>query len=317
MYNNEGERGVAELLEDQGVPKSLAKEVAAYEGKRLFSVLYAICSLAIFLGVMLFGFLVGALLLFDNTIVSSKAAAAQAILFKDQFSLSALILLFAWILCSGIILAVLMRTLPVKLKAASFISALTWGGVDGPFARGRLRHSLKDDPNPASIQELINNWSTAYIKTISTVTLPVLLVGMGTYLLERNSWAYVTQQGYVKNPINPFKKTATTPWGEFSSVELGCNHTDDSDYIIYKINSPSGSPRLSSFKTLDNREDLDALIEVDSHIRNHANVEFTRWKWLSRNPMHPSCLRHFQSTLSKEDFSRLASLLRVGEFPDD
>lgn len=317
MNNNEGKQEIVELLEDQGVPRSLAEGVAAYNANRLFSILYALCSLAIFLGVMIFGFLIGALLLFDNMIVSSKAAEAQAILFKDQFLLSALILLFAWMLCSGIILAALMRRLPMKLKAASFISALTWGGVDGPFARGRLRHSLKDYPNPASIHELINNWNTAYIRTISTVMLPIFLAGMSTHLLERNSWAYVTHQGYTKNPVNPFKKTTTIPWDEFKSVELGCNHTDDSDFIIYKINTPSGSPRLSSFKTLENRDELDALMEVDSYIRNNARVQFVRWKWLSRNPIHPLCLRHFQSTMSEEDFSRLISLLRVGEFPDD
>lgn len=317
MNSYEGEREIAELLEDEGIPKSFAKKIAAYKPNPLFSILYALCSLAVFSGLLIFGFIIGALLLFSNTAVASRATEAQAILFKDQFLFSMLILLFAWILCSGIILAALSRWLPIKLKAASFISALTWGGMDGPFARWRLRHSLKNDPNPASIDELINNWGAAYISAISKVALPLLLAGVGMYLLERSSWAYVTQRGYTNNPVTPFLRTTTTPWNEFISVELGCNHTDDSDTIIYKVNTPSWSSRLSSFKTVGNRDMIDALIEVDSYIQIQSRAQFKRWEWLSRNPMHPSCVRYFQSTMNEEDFSRLTSLLRVGEFPND
>jgi len=317
VNNGNSRQEIVELLEDQGISRALSEEIAAYNPKWRFTLLYTLCSLSIFLGVMVFGFLFGSLLMFGDAIASSKAAEAQAILFRSPFSLSVLILLFAWIFCSGIALAVLMRRLPIKLKAASFILALTWGGVDGPFARGRLRHSLKDYPTPASVNELINNWNTRYIKAISKVALPILLAGMAVYQLERNSWAYVTQQGYTENPINPFKKTTTIPWNELSSVELGCNHTDDSDFIIYEISTQSKSARLSSFKTLGNREELDALLEVDTFIRDHTGVEFERWKWLSRNPLHPACLRHFQNTMGEEDSSQLLSLLRGGEFSND
>lgn len=317
MSYDEGQREVIELLEEQGVPTFLAEEVAGYKPNWVFTVLYFISSMALFLGVMSLGFILGVVLFSGSSVALHEAAAAQAVLYDDKIGLSMVVLLFGWIFCSGIILVFLFGFTPLKVKVPAFILALTWGGVDGPFARARLRHSMKEHPSPISTKELINNWGARYIKAFSKIAIPILIVGVGIYSLERDSWAYVNKDGFTENPVNPLKTTATIPWNELLSVELGCNHTDDGDYIIYKIRAASRSARLSSFQALNNREDLDALIEIDSYIRNHRGVEFKRWEWLSRDPLHPACLHHFSKTLDDEKYSRLATLLKVGEFPGD
>ncbi len=313
MSNND----LIELLEDQGISKQLAKEVAAYSPNSRFTLFYLLSTMSIFLAVIVVGVLLGSWFLFDSPTVFERAAEAEAILYNNQFAVSFIVLLFGWIFCAGIVVAFLMRCTPLKIKAPAFIKAITWGGFDGPFARGRLRHSLKDYPNPASANELINDWGLRYIKAVSKFALPILLIGIAIYLFERDSWAYVNEDGYSENPVNPFKSTITISWDELESVELGCNHTGDSDFIIYEISGSSRSARLSSFRTTNGRNKIDALIEVDSHIRSSGNVEFKRWQWLSRNPLHPKCLYYFRNELGKENYSRLVSLLRVGEFPED
>lgn len=317
MSYDEEKRELIELLEAQGVPKFLAEEAADYKPSGVFSVLYFIISLTLFLGIMGSGFILGIVFFFDNSVAMHEAVAARAVLYSDNKDLSMGLLFFGWILCSGIILVILFGFTPLKIKVPAFISAVTWGGLDGLFAQARLRHSMREYPSPISIKELINNWGVRYIKAYSKVAIPILILGVASYSLERNSWAYANKYGFTENPINPFKKTTTIPWNELTSVELGCNHTDDSDFIIYSISSSSSSVRLSSFQALNDSNMLDALIEVDSYIRRHSGVEFRRWKWLRRDPLHPACLNHFSKTLGDEQYSQLVTLLRVGEFPEE
>lgn len=313
MNNND----LIELLENQGVSNQLAKEVAAYSPNSRFTLFYLLSTMSIFLVVMVAGVLFGSWVLFSSSTVFKKAAEAEAILYNNQFAVSFIILLFGWIFCAAIVVAFLMKFTPLNIKAPAFIQAITWSGFDGPFARGRLMHSLREHPNPSSANELINNWGLRYITAVSKVALPILLIGMALYLLERDSWAYINEDGYSENSVNPFMSTITISWDELEAVELGCNHTGDSNFIIYEISGSSRSARLSSFQTTNGRNKIDTLIEVDSYIRNSGNAEFKRWQWLSRDPLHPKCLHYFRNELGEENYSPLFSLLRVGEFPED
>jgi len=148
-------------------------------------------------------------------------------------------------------------------------------------------------------------WPTALLFLLAAASLEREMKAVNIY----------TAESAIISPYFPWEINEVKNWSDAQSVALGCNYIEDDNEsdIIYEVEfADDTSYRLSTATTvrgewLDNIEIIDqALFE--------ARVEFKRWKWLKRNPLHPQCLNFYRNTYSVHEYERLELLLRVGAF---
>jgi hypothetical protein len=146
-------------------------------------------------------------------------------------------------------------------------------------------------------------------------------VAIACVVVDLRGHRVFTQTAYVRWPPLPGSAAETYPWSTAVSVGLGCNHREKwrrrgsaRTEIVYEVGFPDGTfVRLDDAMAMTGSW-LDGAEAIDQAIRGGGAV-FTRWRWLSRTPLHPTCLQWLRSSLSAQDQARMWQLLRIGELP--
>jgi hypothetical protein len=273
-----------------------------------------------YIAITIAGFGVGAVFWGKAESIVDANAIARAheiggILFRTNFGISFLILMFAWIFAAGLIVSHLTSRTP-RARAAMFAFA---------FLNAKSKHylnwlgRLKNIPVDSGPDEYIIAamqsadkffWSGALVLT--AIAIPVLD-------RELRTFDVYTEKGYLATPLFPWENEKSGNWRDAEFAELGCNHVTDksaSDDIIYDITLNENTTfRISAAKPVSGRL-LDQLELIDAELRA-SDVPFQRWAIRNRNPIHPSCLAAQRRRFSAEEYERLVRLLRVGEFHSD
>jgi hypothetical protein len=317
MKNDDDILEIEAQLIEIGIPKQTAADLAPAWQHRIAR--YS--GWWIMFGVMIAGFAVGALWIwpfFEGLAKSNAIQAANeasAWMYDTNFGIGMIVLLFAWILVSGIAPGLLTIATKMLINGALYLGALTdrsGGWWYGKLTR-RAVEKLRPSPSP---NQLVTEWAKAYCIGLLKWALPLVLISALILTKEINAHSLYGPDGYTRSPLLPWAKTATIPWNEATKVELGCNHTDDGGSLVYKISFSNGkSVRIEDGIPIKSSW-IDAMESVDTALQR-GGAEFVRWQWLNRDPMHPKCLRGYYGLYGEEDGSRIIRLLRFGEFPED
>lgn len=303
-----------EAMAEDGVPASVIDYVIGLKPLRW---IYWLGTWG-FIAITVAGFGLGTVLWGAAESIVTATAVARAheiggILFKTNFGISFLILMFAWIFAAGLIASKLTSRTP-RMRASMFAYSFL-----NPKARqylnsgGRLKNFPVDSGPDAYIIAAMTNadkffWSAALVLT--AIAIPVLDRELQTYDVY-------TEERYVATPLFPWEDEKTGNWRDAEYVALGCNHVTGkgaSDDIIYDIKlNEKTSFRISAARPVSGPL-LDQLELIDVSLQA-AGVPFQRWKLRDRDPVHPSCLAAQRRRFSPDDYDRLLRLLRVGELP--
>lgn len=305
-----------EAMEEAGVPAVVIDHVLALKPARW---IYWLATWG-YIAVLVAGFGLGAVLSIEaESIVDSNAIARAAqiggLLYKTNFGISFMVLIFAWVAAAALIVSPLTTRTPrarASMFAYSFSNPrakryLNWGG--------RLKAISVEIGPDDYISKAMPNME----KPLGGIVLT--LVAMAMVILDREFQTYdiYSAEEYLATPLFPWDHEKTGKWRDARFVELGCNHVTGkhvSDDIIYDVVfDENSSVRISSAMPV-NGSLLDQLEIIDQNLRD-AGIPFRRWEWLDRNPLHPACLDAQKRRFSSADYQRIRRLLRVGEFASD
>lgn len=315
----------------EGVPEPVIDHVMALDPVRL---LYWAANVG-FVIVMILGFGAGAVMFSRGEEIVKTAALARAaesggLLYHTNFGFGFLILLFAWIFISGVLVS---------------LTTMTWPRV----AASVFAYTLRDPKNRLSLtsggrlqKTPFNGDANEYLRAVTEqsnknfLQIGFVLAALGIAIAERELTTYeiFTAEGYIATPLSPWSKEARGAWRDASSVLIGCNHVtgkNASDNVIYEVKLPDGRSlnlagatpvsagllnKNSAIGTPFSGKFLESLEMIDSELEG-GGAAFKRWRWLTRDPLHPDCLAVKRRQLTVGNYERLTRLLRVGKFPTD
>lgn len=310
------EPALREAMEKEGVPAAVIDHVMALEPARWIYWLGAWS----YVVVMVAGFGVGAILwsrveaIVDDTAVS-RAAEIGGLLYKSNFGIGFVFLLFAWILISGVLVTAVAAK-SARVRASYFLFTLLdpKNRISLTFNNRLSKLAAITDP-----EEYIRSAVEGSNKAFLSVGVLLTAAGFAFVDWELNTFNIYSAEGYLSTPLLPWDHDKTGKWRDAEYVELGCNHVtgkNASDDIIYEIRvDEKTSFRISDAAPVKG-DLLDQIEAIDTELRE-ADISFRRWEWLKRNPLHPSCLAAQRRKYSANDYNRIIRLLRVGEFPSD
>jgi len=307
------ESAVRNRLIEEGVPENVATYAASLNPSEwVFQALSWI-----FILIMILSFIRGAFLwgYFENILdknAQSEAIASGAVLYQHNFGISGLIALFGWIFAAGIITGRI-QLVTDKILSSAFVETMLdpknrlYVGLEGYLKR---LQAYEQEPREYMKQACLG-W-------INYIIWPaVILFSLAAATLERElqTYSYYTTEGFVEKPLFPWEPDKIDSWSNASYVELGCNHVtgkNASDDIIYDVSFQNGNSLRPSNALPVSGVWLDRVEEIDK-VLVAKNVQFRRWNWLKRNPLHPDCLAYYRNKYSSSEYERLKLLLRVGE----
>jgi len=312
--NHSLEQELREAMAQEEVPPAVIDYVISLNPSRWF---YRLGTWG-FIAIIIAGFGVGAILWGKAESIVDANAIARAheiggILFRTNFGISFLILMFAWIFAVGLFVSKLTSISPrarATMFAFSFLNPksrhyLNWGG------------RLRNIPTDAGPDAYIIAAMTSADKYFWSGALILAAIAVMTLDRELQTYDVYTADAYLATPLFPWEEEKTGMWRDADHVELGCNHVtgkNASDDIIYNVKTNDGATiGLANARPIEGTL-LEQLEKLDAALVE-AEVPFRRWRRMDRNPLHPDCMEAQQRKLSAEDYSRMIRLLRVGEIP--
>jgi len=267
--------------------------------------------------IMLIGFIVGWLWLWPmserislrNAIESAQLK--EGLLVHVNFGTGMIFLIFAWIILSCILAILCLRLSPKKFRAAHFLGLYEDKNLR-PFNLKALEKVLQSGRDYAGSRDFFKAWRAAYVSLTWKYVAPLLLIGIPLYISDLKAHSFYSEKGAHISSVIPFKGDSFLSWENVERVKLGCNQTSDGSSLIYETVFKSGkSIRVGSSQPLSDKSWLESMEIIDRQIVV-AGAKFERWKWLSRDPMHPACLRGYYGQVGPDNKHRINRLLRDG-----
>lgn len=273
-----------------------------------------------FMIVMCAGFAVGGFWIFpylerlNARRAIEKGNEINALLIHVDTGFGILVALFVWIFLTLNVCLLLIRWLPMPLKGALFFGISQEKSV--PTTERDVDELMKHSDRPRNASELINRWAEPGIKKFSKILYPIAVITAFLSYQETKVFSLYSESGFYQSG---YFSESFTKWNQVSSIELGCNHVtgkNQSDDLVYKINFKQGaSPRMEDAVALQGTW-LESAAEINNILKDYS-VNFKRWKWLDRNPLHPKCLSAQKESLTRDEFQQVVDLLQIGHFPGD
>ena len=307
---------IEQALREAGVPQevvSYATKVGLHWGLRAANYL-------LFLTIMLAGFAVGGFYLWpalENITHRNARLHAEeigALIYDYNFGISFVILVFSWILTSGVLTG-LVTVLSRRLTANSFVSSIS-EGKKSRLVKWLVRSGierLRAETDPAQyVRKMLLGW----VLVMAVPAVPLAAIGAVAVTRDIQAYSLFTQTAYARSPFFPWGSRVPHEWSSAVSVETGCNHVERkgeiSDDIIYQVTFADGaSVRIGGAIPVEGTW-LSAAEAIDLKLRA-SGATFSEWEWLGRDPMHPLCIAALRQRFSGRDFVRLKRLLRVAE----
>lgn len=268
--------------------------------------------------IMVSGFIVGWLWLWPiserislgNAVESARLA--DGLLVHTNFGTGMIFILFTWIILSCILAILCLRLVPRKLKSGYFLGLYEDANLR-PFNQKALEKILNSGRYYENSENFLKAWRAAYVSLTWKYAAPLLLIGIPLYISDLNANSFYSEKGIHISSVIPFKGDRFLRWENVEHVKLGCNQTSDGSSLIYETVFTNGkSIRIGNSQPLSDRSWLESMEIIDQQIEM-AGAKFERWKWLSRDPMHPACLRGYYVQVGPDNSRRIQRLLRVGE----
>ncbi len=270
----------------------------------------------LFMIVMCSGFAAGAYIWFlcENILRENAISYAQKIdgfAIDTNFGLGLLIGLFVWIFLSGVIVSLIILLVPMPIKGALFLS--TQSDLFENTPKTPLVGSLIENKGErATATELINDYSRRMVRKLCLMLSPFIALVVAVTFAEL-SWFNVVGATGLHSSVPWSTQVNVRTWQDVEKVKLGCNQTDDGASLIYEVVWPDGKDKRLPTDTHINENDwLTNLEFVDAEI-SQGGASFERWVWLSRDALHPKCLRSFYLAGGESSKDRIDALLRIGE----
>lgn len=266
-----------------------------------------------FIIVMCMGFALGAYKIwpflerknFENAVTKSNELGGLMV--DTNFGFGLVIALFVWIFMSVLVLQLIVRLAPMPFKGALFFGALK--EFSFPRTGKDLQDIIQYSETATNAERLINWWCSKRIKKWAKVLLPIaLLVSLFAHQ-ETKVFSVYTKSGFYKSGLF---SSSLQSWEDVTSVELGCNQTDEGGSLIYEIHANGKSFRIGDSTPVNDGFWFDNLEKIDAEIEA-AGANFVRWKWLKRDPLHPKCLRGYYGELGPDGKARIDKILRIDE----
>lgn len=303
-------------LEDVGVPESVIAYIReqnpsgnAYGMHQLLTFVLIIAGFAV--GVVLWGPVEA--LAVRNAI--AHANAVGGLMYDVNFGFAGLLAIFAWIMAAGLIAN--LSIVGPRRRLSYFVSTL--GASYRSIARFSVKMGLRKVTHLSGDPDAyIEAWVKRGNGSLAIATLIVSTLAGYALAREVNTHTVYTADAYTRSPFFPWAPSAPRPWRTAELVDLGCNHVtgrNASDYLVYRVEFPGGERvSLESATPLPDVDWLTVAEPIDALIRE-GGATFQRWKWLSRDPLHPACLAVMQQNFGA-DYPRIERLLRIGELPN-
>ena len=274
------------------------------------------------LPILVIGFCLGGYWLFplfeklNQMVAMAQASHIDGLMYYTNFGIGFLVWVFAWIFLSQKLLGFVVLVLPMPLKGAMFYGFL--GNESDPNSIDRSELNFPDaSKSLTNASTFVNAWAWNFIRSTQNLGVPLAIIATLILACEIQSYSVFSEQGYFSSPLLPLSSNKMLEWRDVDKVQLGCNHTDDGGSVVYKVFFKNGKTvriedaiPVASSTWIENMERIDKRI-VDS------GSSFERWKWLSRDPLHPKCVQSFYRQLGRDRGDRLMKLLRAGDFPSD
>lgn len=310
LSSDEKRQALLEAITKKDIPEHIAEYALDQNPSMAIYFLYGL----FFLIVLILGFIAGAVLNLGplqsiaNNNAANHASEIGAIFYITNYGFYRIIALFGWIFCTGAISSLLPLCMSEKKRASCFVHVVTDAG-------GAM---FKPKNNNLPPSEYIKK---GFAKSAKLYTIPsvILMLSAGFVgIHELKSYKVLGPSQFVISPAMPLKAKQIYTLEDVSHIELGCNHVtgkNASDDLVYKINFKSEkSIQMEDAMPLTGTW-LENAIEIDQALRNKG-VEFKRWSWLSRNPLHPACLKAQKARHTAEEFDQILELLQVDKFKD-
>ena len=245
-------------------------------------------------------------------IARDHAEKIDGLLYDYDFGLSPIFMIFGWIFAAGAVVLFAQATSPRLL--ANYLVFGTPPSLKLRATRWLVRKILgraQSESDPARYVRRVGlTWAWTF--TLAGA----LPFAIGALILVRDLRAHeiYTATTYVHSPLLPWKSSDPRSWSSAVAVETGCNHVERkeeiSDDIIYEVKFPDGTTTRLGDATPLRGSWLDAMEKIDS-LLVASRVEFSHWRWLDRNPIHPLCIRALRERFPGTEFERVQRLLRL------
>jgi hypothetical protein len=273
--------------------------------------------------VMTLGFLVGALYVWapleqitiDNSLRDAREVGA--ILYRENFGVSMVAALFAWIFVAGVVVGGL-PLVSDRMAAHTFLEYY-FGKPDprpavaraAAAAQATLSTRLEDE---ADARRYVRRFTTGWVGWFAIPAIVLTLLSAALAICDVQSYTLYTRDGAADHPFFPWQSAQMRSWDDATRVELGCNHVTGrgaSDDPVYSVMFRDGSAvRLDDAVAIGGTW-LDRMEQIDARLIESGAL-FRRWDGpLNRNPLHPECLAANRTRLSRDDYQRLLTLLRA------
>lgn len=298
-----------EALRAAGIPESVTEYAIAQNPS---GVIYAIGTWS-YVAVMIAGFAIGGFALIGlepifEAPARASAEAADAVLFYFSGGWSALIAIFGWIFASGWIVYSYFASSP-RLRASLFVLSFL-DPKNAPYARmmtplKKLEHlSDPEDYVTAVVRRWANLafWPAAVLFALALVALD----------REVRTYTLYSRDGFVATPFFPWSQDVRRDWKDAAHAQTGCNHVTGksaSDSLVYLVTFADGREESLAGATPIDGTWLDGIEKLDAALVA-AGVEFRRWKFRERDPLHPACLAANRRKFGA-DWPRVERLLRI------
>jgi hypothetical protein len=144
---------------------------------------------------------------------------------------------------------------------------------------------------------------------VGIAAIVLLLPAIVVMVLETNNFWVAGPAGIVEHRMFPPFSSRRYDLTEARALISGCNHTDKNDRLIYNVRlSPDGQFDLGDTQPFGGSK-IGAIEAIDAKV--DRKIEHRRWSHLDRDPVHPSCLRHWAGQFDRDGQRRLAKLLRL------
>jgi hypothetical protein len=309
--------GRKELLRRRGVPEAYLDNIAA---RRSNLTTMGASGLAALLAT------VGALWLALNVLFAHMQDAARhsAVadgawfhrLALDNAMLWMLVLMLAAAVASGWLSSRLterVKPKPLPNCAASALQAAS-SGISGRLTDWILRRSVAVAISRSrNTETFLLEVARRHTRLARNATLVLAIPSIIGFALTYRDHVTVGPDGIVRHSLLSTQQLA---WREISRVELGCNHTEDGNSLIYKVHFGDWSLDLAYN---DGNGFAPAKIEAGQVLLDIAKVDAAlpqntpreRWAWLNRDPMAPSCLAYWARAGGRDGVTRLEQILSV------
>lgn len=172
-----------------------------------------------------------------------------------------------------------------------------------------LSGSIRQAAGAATVDDFLHGMSRHQARHWGIAAIVLLLPAVILTALETNSFWVAGPAGIVEHSmLRPFS-SVHHDLGAVTTLTAGCNHTDNSEILIYEAGLGSGDAFDLGGADAVAGSKLAAIEAIDARLG--SGVARQRWSHLDRDPLHPACVSYWAGQFDSDGRRRLTRLMRL------